>query len=193
MAKFKDLISVYGNIDMSNGIPKGTVYYDRPRLGTVCRKLEIQYAPAFVGFINRKPQTKGILIPYQSRKKLDTYLSTYDSKKSEREKKNERKRIAKQKREIREFTQEIIHQFPNIKKEEAREIAERSVKTGSGNVGRCTNLYLEERVYRAVIAHIRHTYTNYDLLLHEGTHKDDARVEVSQEIFNIVKKLKEKA
>ncbi|MBI5384099.1 MAG: DUF2293 domain-containing protein [Verrucomicrobia bacterium] len=94
--------------------------------------------------------------------------------------------------EDREFVQSVIQaiaqQFPACPPDEARSVAARTAERGSGRVGRsAAGRALDPRaVELAVIAHIRHTHTNYDELLMRGTERLDARRLVREEIERVL-------
>ena len=78
---------------------------------------------------------------------------------------------------VRSMSRCIVEQFPACPPEEARAIAEHTALRGSGRVGRsAAGRALDPRAIElAVIAHIRHTHTNYDELLMQGTERLEAR------------------
>ena len=61
----------------------------------------------------------------------------------------------------------IIGLFPSIPRDEAEIVARHTCQIGSGRVGRTTTIEIEEVARRAVVAHVRHMYTDYDKLLDE--------------------------
>jgi hypothetical protein len=82
----------------------------------------------------------------------------------------------------------IGEQFPACPAGEARAIAEHTAQRGSGRVGRsAAGRALDPRALeRAVIAHIRHTHTNYDRLLMDGAERLAARALVRAQIDAVV-------
>ncbi|KZF26773.1 hypothetical protein L228DRAFT_243289 [Xylona heveae TC161] len=61
--------------------------------------------------------------------------------------------------------------FPNIPKKDLHEIITRAFKKGTQKVGTAEELPLARRVQLAVVAHIRHVYTDYDRLLRTDTYQ----------------------
>ncbi|KAB8975999.1 hypothetical protein FH972_026878 [Carpinus fangiana] len=55
--------------------------------------------------------------------------------------------------------------FPRIPDEDCSSIVERAFQTGANTVGNAVELPLARRVQLAVVAHIRHVHTDYDVLL----------------------------
>lgn len=96
--------------------------------------------------------------------------------------------------EDREFlaalTQGIAQRYPGCPADEARQIAEHTGLRSSGRVGRsAAGRELEaSAVDLAVIAHIRHTHTNYDALLMGGTARLEARAQVREKIDRVLAK-----
>lgn len=70
--------------------------------------------------------------------------------------------------------------FPRIPDDDLNQILQHAWEKGSRRVGTNATLDLPRRVQLATIARIRHTYTDYDYLLHAFPWKD-ARLEVEQE------------
>jgi hypothetical protein len=94
--------------------------------------------------------------------------------------------------EDREFvavlTQAIRQRYPGCPAEESRRIAEHTGRRRSGRVGRSAagRALDASAVDLAVIAHIRHTHTNYDELLICGTERPDARARVREKIDRVL-------
>jgi hypothetical protein len=94
--------------------------------------------------------------------------------------------------EDREFVEAlagaIARRYPGCPGEEARSIAEHSGRRNSGRVGRTAagRALDASAVGLAVIAHIRHTHTNYDELLMGGAERLDARAQVREKIDRIL-------
>ena len=64
--------------------------------------------------------------------------------------------------------------FPNIPGNDLNQIIKTAFQKGQGKVGTANELSLIRRAQLAVVAHIRHVYTDYDKLLRQ-THYRDAR------------------
>ncbi|KAF2754534.1 hypothetical protein EJ05DRAFT_504069 [Pseudovirgaria hyperparasitica] len=69
--------------------------------------------------------------------------------------------------------------FPKIPDKDLGEIVQHAFRKGTKRVGNAQELSLPRRVQLAVIAHIRHVYTDYDKLLKSGTYLE-ARAKVEQ-------------
>ncbi|KAF1814184.1 hypothetical protein P152DRAFT_471969 [Eremomyces bilateralis CBS 781.70] len=68
--------------------------------------------------------------------------------------------------------------FPKIPKKDLDNIIKHAFRNGTSRVGNAAELSLPRRVQLAVVAHIRHEYTNYDKLLKQNTyHEARSRVE----------------
>ncbi|KAI9835592.1 MAG: hypothetical protein M1819_002043 [Sarea resinae] len=79
---------------------------------------------------------------------------------------------ASQKALDRQAEDAIKDLFPKIPEDDVKQIVSRAFQMGSNRVGVAENLPLLRRVQLAVIAHIRHVYTNYDKLLKETSYHD---------------------
>ena len=75
------------------------------------------------------------------------------------------------------FTRAILDQMPGCPPVEAREIAAHACAKHSGRVGRTAAAKdLDPQAVRlAVIAHVRHTHTDYDRIVERTRDKRDAR------------------
>jgi hypothetical protein len=66
----------------------------------------------------------------------------------------------------------VREMFPKIPEPDVQAIVNQAFAPGTKRVGNATELSLARRVQLAVVAHIRHTYTDYDKLLKSGTWMD---------------------
>ena len=82
----------------------------------------------------------------------------------------------------------ILKRYPNCPAEEARRIAEHAGRRSSGRIGRsAAGRALDgAAIDLAVIAHIRHTHSNYDELLMDGVERLDARSQVREAIDRVL-------
>lgn len=89
---------------------------------------------------------------------------------------------------IAALTREIAQRYPGCPADEARQIAEHTGLRNSGRVGRsAAGRKLDgAAVDLAVVAHIRHTHTNYDKLLMAGTERLEARARVREKIDRVL-------
>ncbi|KAF2188199.1 hypothetical protein K469DRAFT_566988 [Zopfia rhizophila CBS 207.26] len=69
--------------------------------------------------------------------------------------------------------------FPKIPEDDLTSIVKHAFREGTNRVGNASELPLARRVQLAVVAHIRHCYTDYDHLLKTGTWQE-ARAKVEQ-------------
>ncbi|WPG99498.1 Hypothetical protein R9X50_00231300 [Acrodontium crateriforme] len=91
--------------------------------------------------------------------------------------------LTTQKETVDQVRGAIKELFPRIPAEDLNDIVERAWEEGSSRVGTSTDLELSRRVQLAVVARIRHTYTDYDKLLRAFDWKD-ARQIVEGECLN---------
>lgn len=76
--------------------------------------------------------------------------------------------------------------FPCIPKRDAEKVLNHAYLKGSGRVGRTARHSNEDKVRLAVIAHIRHEWTEYDKLMGEkGLTREEARKRVWRTVANI--------
>ena len=180
-----DLANQYGNVDVSQ-IPEGFAHVNEKRLGPLCHKLKIDFVPAMCGFRKvyggYKAIIEGVVV---SANDLSTLMNAIDDR-AARRKTPEQRAAAKRKRQEREtarFAAEIRRDFPSMPESEEIEIAEWSCEIGSGRVGRSSTA--DDPVMAAVVAHVRHNYTDYDKLLRDGD-REFARDMVGDKISQII-------
>lgn len=93
---------------------------------------------------------------------------------------------------VTRFAVRIRELFPNCPAGREQSIAEHACRKYSGRVGRSAGAKsLDEKfILLAVVAHIRHTETNYDELLSQGMERWEARNEVDDRIDEILDRWK---
>ncbi len=86
------------------------------------------------------------------------------------------------------LTRSIAQRYPGCPAGEARAIAEHTGLRSSGRVGRSAAARDLDpaAIDLAVVAHIRHTHTNYDELLMRGIERLDARAQVREKIDEVL-------
>ena len=89
---------------------------------------------------------------------------------------------------VKSFSNEILRLFPDCPKKTATKIAEHACQKYSGRVGRSASAkQLDATAVRlAVIAHIRHTKTNYHQLLSTGYDRIEARRMIQDKIEEVL-------
>ena len=116
-------------------------------------------------------------------------LSDADARARRREREAERRAELDQEYVLR-FAQRVRELFRNCPAGREQVIAEHAYQKYSGRVGRSAGAKSldEEFICLAVIAHIRHTETNYDELLSRGVDRWLARDEVEGEIDRVLER-----
>jgi hypothetical protein len=89
---------------------------------------------------------------------------------------------------VASFAAHIVQQYPGCPVTEATLIAEHTCRKHSGRVGRsaAAKEFKPEAIDFAVIAHIRHRYTNYDELLMKGWERPAARSQIAAQLQAVV-------
>ncbi|HSR12496.1 MAG TPA: DUF2293 domain-containing protein [Thermodesulfobacteriota bacterium] len=138
----------------------------------------------------KRYERQGLLVEKEGLQKAEEEcLADSEIRERRREREAERRNLLD--REFLEsFSARIREMFPGCPKKRARGIAEHACLKYSGRIGRsaAAKKFDEESIRVAVIAHIRHTETDYDLLLSRGYDRWDARDEVRDEIDQILEK-----
>lgn len=91
---------------------------------------------------------------------------------------------------IKAFTEKIREQFPKCPKNREKQIAEHACQKYSGRVGRtaAAKALDEQAILLAVIAHIRHTLTDYDEMLFKTGCRQEARHLVQEKVEQVLNK-----
>ncbi|OQX79432.1 MAG: hypothetical protein B6D64_04910 [Bacteroidetes bacterium 4484_276] len=108
-----------------------------------------------------------------------------------RKRRNERAAIRRteiDKEYVKEFAQNIHALYPGCPKSRAREIAQHACLKHSGRVGRSSSakVFSTKAIKLAVMAHIRHTSTDYDVLLSQGHDRLAARFQVKDIVLDVL-------
>lgn len=128
-----------------------------------------------------------------TREQLDEAKRALAETEAQRAAARERSRARRNKKERArrdEFAAEIRRQFPRIPDRDLRAIIDRALEVGSGRVGRSTQIDLPSAARAAVVAHVRHNYTDYDQRLkdREFEYIEDARAAVRGKIDAVLKR-----
>ncbi len=118
-----------------------------------------------------------------------------ESDSADREAKNAKAAVKRtiEDREYRQrFAVEIRQLFPSMPAGRETAIAEHACEKYSGRVGRTASAkeFDEDMITRAVIAHVRHTETNYDNEFGKGKRKREIREEIRPEINLMIRRWK---
>lgn len=86
------------------------------------------------------------------------------------------------------FTEVMMKMYPKMPKTSIPKVIQMALKKGEGKVGRTTRLEMQEKVYFAVRAHIRHFFTDYDAILRSkgiSANKWEVRKTIASQITSI--------
>ncbi|KAI4628188.1 hypothetical protein J4E80_002326 [Alternaria sp. BMP 0032] len=146
-----------------------------------CRKLTHEAGRPLYIVLDDQKRTTGIRIPLHVLHKVNKLsketLST--------------RRAATTKRDATDIANaaaEIDTQFPKIPASEKQAVLKHGFKKHSGRVGRTTSIPLSRKIFFAVIAHVRHTHTDYDALLQGGKSRGHARKTTRKGIETVMRK-----
>jgi len=175
MSETLKVANSYRNIDVRKGVPGGYTHVRGKRLGPLCRKLNIKFVQALVGFTDNgrfgySPKLDGVVVSSRSVNKLFAEISARKERSANRKKPTRKQRAAarrrRQQRDIDHFAEAIRERFPSMPEGEEMVIARHACQIGSGRVGRST--VANDPLVAAVVAHVRHKYTDYEELLEQA-------------------------
>jgi hypothetical protein len=136
----------------------------------------------------KRYERQGLLVEEQALEKAEQECLA-DSESRARRREREAAKIAEMdKQYISLFAVRVRECFPRCPAGKEMVIAQHACLKYSGRVGRsaAAKRLDEEAVRLAVVAHIRHTETDYDALLIKGYDRQDARSEVRREVDRIL-------
>ncbi|GAP89973.2 putative alanine and arginine rich protein [Rosellinia necatrix] len=156
-------------------VPKGDPYLTRH-----CRRQTQEAHQVVYVVVDDKKKQIGIRVPIHIQASV---------KRSEIETRSTRKQLVRKSDESLEkhFREAILARFPRIPHDELPKIIHRATAKGKGRVGRTGTIGMDGKVRLAVQAHIRHTKTDYDGLLRNGTEREEARRLTLQKALDILK------
>lgn len=179
-------VNKYGNIDVRHGIARWFVHIPGDRLMVTCRAINIEFARALVGWKAGKwggPIFDGVVIRAEDEKDLLVALERRNARRLTPAQKLAR-RERKHARDARDFAKVIRAEFPGMPEYDVEVCANHATEIGSGRFGR--SRYALDGAYPAVVAYIRHRYTDYESYLEEGWDRDESRWAVKHRISEIL-------
>ncbi len=138
----------------------------------------------------KRYERQGILVEKAAIEKAEKECLA-DSEQRERRRQREAvKREEIDNKFVKEFAARIRENYPGCPSGREQTIAEHACSKYSGRVGRTQSAkeFSRKAIELAVIAHIRHTETNYDELLMQGFDRFYARQTVEDEVSSVLEK-----
>ena len=128
----------------------------------------------------KRYERQGLLVESQALEKAEEECLADTEIRERRREREAEKRASMDREYVEKFAARVRQLFPRSPAGRERTIAEHACLKYSGRVGRSAAAkgLDEEAVRLALVAHIRHTETDYDLLLARGHERWDARSEV---------------
>lgn len=137
----------------------------------------------------RRYERKGQFVEPEAIVKARLECEADAEKREAKNKKAAAKRVIEDKAYRDTFAIEIRRMFPSMPKGREVAVAEHACEKYSGRVGRTASAkeFDEDMITRAVIAHIRHSETNYDNMFGKGKRKREIRDDVRGDIQRILR------
>ncbi|MDI6752833.1 MAG: DUF2293 domain-containing protein [Thermodesulfobacteriota bacterium] len=136
----------------------------------------------------KRYERQGLLVEAQATEKAEQEcLADIEVRKRRRER-EAAKRAELDRQYVEQFAGRVREMFPRCLSGREIAIAEHACLKYSGRVGRsaAAKRFDEEAVRLAVVAHIRHTETEYDTLLASGYDRWDARAQVEERVDRVM-------
>ncbi len=132
-------------------------------------------------------ERQGLLVQKEALEKAEEECLKDEEKRHQRRLREAENREFIDQNYITRFAERIRELYPNCPAGREKEIAKHACRKYSGRVGRTAAAKgLDEAMIKlAVIAHIRHTQTNYDELLSKGFERFEAREAVDKKVFDV--------
>jgi hypothetical protein len=146
-----------------------------------CRKLSHEAGRPLYIVVDDKKRTTGIRIPLNILHKVHAQAKdTLSTRRAATTKRDET--------DLAKAASEIDVQFPKMPTSEKNAVLKHGFKKHSGRVGRTSSIPLSRKILFAVIAHVRHTHTDYDRLLKSGKSRENARKATRKSIERVMQK-----
>jgi hypothetical protein len=138
----------------------------------------------------KRYERQGLLVEEAALEKAEKECSTDEEVRARRREREAEQRVELDFQYMGSFAKRVRELFPSCPPGREVVIAEHACLKYSGRIGRtATAKSLEENAIRlAVIAHIRHTETQYDRLLAKGFDRREARARVEEKVDEILSK-----
>jgi hypothetical protein len=132
-------------------------------------------------------ERQGLLVQKEALEKAEAECLNDEEKRHQRRLREAENREHIDRNYISRFAERIRELYPKCPVGREREIAEHACRKYSGRVGRTAAAkgLNEAMIKLAVIAHIRHTQTDYDALLSKGLERFEAREAVNDKVFDV--------
>lgn len=146
----------------------------------------VEGAIEVVTFTRWGAKRMGYYVPEEAAAALEKALAESAERRAKQRERSKKRRAERESKYRKEFRSVLLKLFPKIPSRDADSIVRRATEVGSRRVGRSRQLDIEDRVWLATIAHIRHNHTKYDELLSYGLSSAEAREEVSAKIDQVL-------
>ncbi len=136
----------------------------------------------------KRYERQGLLVEEEALAKAETECLADADARERRSQRNALRRAELDQKYVAQFAQRTRELFPGCPADREHAIAEFACRKYSGRVGRsaAAKRLDEEAVRLAVVAHVRHVETDYDVLLVNGADRDDARQQVWPRIEQVL-------
>ena len=132
----------------------------------------------------KRYERQGILVEESALQRAEQECLADEDVRARRKERQAERRAELDQEYVSSFAKRVRELFPNCPAGREQVIAEHACQKYSGRVGRSVEAKRldEKSILLAVIAHIRHTETNYDELMMQGMDRSSARGEVKNVI-----------
>jgi len=138
----------------------------------------------------KRYERQGLLVEAEALEKAEQECLADSEARTRRREREAERRAELDRTYVERFAERVRQLFPGCPAGREMVIAEHACQKYSGRVGRSAAAKdLDESAVRlAVIAHIRHTETDYDDLLAQGLDRWDARAQVERDVARVITK-----
>ncbi len=135
----------------------------------------------------KRYERQGLLVEARALEQAEQECLADSEVRAQRREREAERRAELDQQYVERFAGRVRQLYPGCPQGREQAIAEHACLKYSGRVGRsaAAKSFDESAVRLAVIAHIRHTETDYDTLLMEGYHRSDARGQVAGAVAQV--------
>jgi len=138
----------------------------------------------------KRYERQGLLVEDSALEKAERECLADSDARERRKERNAERRAEMDRQYVNRFAERIRELYPGCPKRREITIAEHACLKYSGRIGRTSSAknFDADAVQLAVVAHLRHSETQYDELLAKGYYRMDARRKVEHKIKSILSK-----
>ncbi|MCP4547310.1 MAG: DUF2293 domain-containing protein [bacterium] len=138
----------------------------------------------------KRYERQGLLLETEAWDRAEQECLADDEARKRRQERAAQRRAELDQDYVKRFAKRVRELYPRCPAERETAVAERACQKYSGRIGRSTaaKSLAEDAVRLAVVAHVRHTETDYDRILAHGGERWEARTQVQKTVDAVLRR-----